>query len=400
MKKIRKYGLLLSVAAVLLAGGVFVACRPSSADGSGITCAALAPLDWGGGQGVSAPFAGRIGNALVVAGGCNFPGVPAAEGGEKVFYRTIYRLENPADDEAEWERVGELPVAAAYGVGITVPQGLVCIGGTDGTQSLRHAWLLRVDDEDGYVVDALPDLPEGIDNGAGAFCGGALYVGGGQTDGTFSMRVFRLKWPEGGQWEELPVPPGGARLQPVAIGTDTCFYLMGGFVPPSDDEPGRLQSGGCVYHVAAGCWSETAPLRLSGDTTRRALVGAVGALSPDGLSLLFAGGVNADRFLRAVNRPLLLQQASVEDNDSLVAELEAEGDAYLCHPVEWYRFSSDLLSYRLSDGVWMRVAGFPQLARAGAALVTWGRRWYVVNGESMPGIRSCDVSVLNFPVGR
>nr|MDE5638509.1 hypothetical protein [Odoribacter sp.] len=37
-------------------------------------------------QGVSAPYAGMSGDRLVVAGGCNFPGVPAAEGGEKVYY--------------------------------------------------------------------------------------------------------------------------------------------------------------------------------------------------------------------------------------------------------------------------------------------------------------------------
>ena len=31
-------------------------------------------------QGVSAPYAGMLGDRLVVAGGCNFPGVPAARG--------------------------------------------------------------------------------------------------------------------------------------------------------------------------------------------------------------------------------------------------------------------------------------------------------------------------------
>ena len=49
----------------------------------------LSPLDVGGGEGVSAPFAGIIGNHLVVAGGCNFPDLPAAEGGAKKFYSHI-----------------------------------------------------------------------------------------------------------------------------------------------------------------------------------------------------------------------------------------------------------------------------------------------------------------------
>ena len=34
-------------------------------------------------QGVSACYAGSIGHTLVMAGGCNFPDVPAADGGAK-----------------------------------------------------------------------------------------------------------------------------------------------------------------------------------------------------------------------------------------------------------------------------------------------------------------------------
>ena len=50
--------------------------------------------------GVSAPFAGFVGDWLVVAGGCNFPDVPAAEGGQKVYYREVYAL-NTADPSSE-----------------------------------------------------------------------------------------------------------------------------------------------------------------------------------------------------------------------------------------------------------------------------------------------------------
>ena len=44
-------------------------------------------------QGVAAPFAGMSGYELIVAGGCNFPEVPAAEGGEKRFYADIFALD-------------------------------------------------------------------------------------------------------------------------------------------------------------------------------------------------------------------------------------------------------------------------------------------------------------------
>ena len=61
-------------------------------------------------QGVAAPFAGTFGNKLLVAGGCNFPDTPAAEGGQKRFYADIYSLS--ADDKS-WTRVGQLPRALA-----------------------------------------------------------------------------------------------------------------------------------------------------------------------------------------------------------------------------------------------------------------------------------------------
>ena len=43
----------------------------------------LTPLEVSAGQGVSAPFAGVVGDKIVVVGGCNFPDTPAAEGGAK-----------------------------------------------------------------------------------------------------------------------------------------------------------------------------------------------------------------------------------------------------------------------------------------------------------------------------
>lgn len=159
-----------------------------------------------------------------------------------------------------------------------------------------------------------------------------------------------------------------------------------------------MQPGGCVYDTVMGRWSETAALMLPGDTLPRALVGGVGAVSPDGRRLLVAGGVDAGRFLRAVNRPLLLKQARAEGNDTLADRLEAEGKDYLRHPVAWYRFSECLLSYDPTSDSWQLLGRNPRLARAGAALVSWEDRWYVVNGENKPGIRSGDVSLFVLPL--
>ena len=44
----------------------------------------IAPLRINGEQGVSAPFVGTIGKSVLVAGGCNFPTTPAAQGGNSM----------------------------------------------------------------------------------------------------------------------------------------------------------------------------------------------------------------------------------------------------------------------------------------------------------------------------
>ena len=56
-------------------------------------------------QGVSACFAGAIGHRLLMAGGCNFPEVPAADGGKKRFYRGIYAASLVKDDSLNWKKV-------------------------------------------------------------------------------------------------------------------------------------------------------------------------------------------------------------------------------------------------------------------------------------------------------
>ena len=55
-----------------------------------VTYQSLPPLSIGGTQGVSAPYAGTIDGKIIVAGGCNFPDTPAAEGGTKKFYADIH----------------------------------------------------------------------------------------------------------------------------------------------------------------------------------------------------------------------------------------------------------------------------------------------------------------------
>lgn len=98
-------------------------------------------------NGVSACYVGALGSKLIMAGGCNFPDVPASEGGKKKFYKGIYAADITADSVLNWRKVGELPLASAYGVAAVYNDLLICAGGTDGTRSLTDVFSIRLKED-------------------------------------------------------------------------------------------------------------------------------------------------------------------------------------------------------------------------------------------------------------
>jgi cyclically-permuted mutarotase family protein len=332
---------------------------------------ALPQLRVSGEQGVSAPFAGVSNGVVLVAGGCNFPDVPAAEGGRKVFYSDVYAFE-AAMPQGGWRKVGQLPDSVAYGVSVSVPDGVAVIGGTNGRQSLATALLLSYS-RGKAAVSSLPPLPVGLDNMAGAYGGGYIYVAGGQTDGMAANRAFRLKWPGGSEWERLPDFPGKARLQPVAAvqsGAERqMFYLLGGY--SADGTNG----GGLCYDPLYNRWRETSDIAVDGKAV--ALVGA-SAVNSGTSFIVCIGGVDRDIFNQA---------------------LKGAAPGYMLHEPAWYRFRTTLLIYNTITDSWSDMEGAPALARAGSGVVDYAdggkHRWLVINGESKPGVRSADATSVS-----
>ncbi len=81
-------------------------------------------------KGVSACFAGIVDDYLIMAGGCNFPDVPAADGGKKKFYQGIYAAKiSTTADSLDWQLIGKLPEPCAYGVSVSYP--MACFAWVD-----------------------------------------------------------------------------------------------------------------------------------------------------------------------------------------------------------------------------------------------------------------------------
>lgn len=346
-------------------------------------------------EGVSAAFGGTLGDAIVVAGGCNFPDVPAADGGKKVYYDRIYVLRQPEKKRAAWEIAGKLPVPAANGASVTLPEGIVCIGGCHQKGSLNGVNLLQWNaDGSAIVAKPLSDLPVAMDNLAAATDGKRIFVAGGNINGKPGRRGFVLDSVNAPIWQELPALPGPARIQPSAVVVNGKFYLMGGFQPRVGGQECMVPTDGLVYAPAYGGWKETGAILPEGEFAPRGLVGASGVVLRDSI-VVFQGGVHREVFKTAVDNPLLQRRAAGAGQVEELERLRSEQEAYMRHEPEWYKFNRQLLLFRPETGRWTALGDREEVARAGAVLVVYKNKLVVVNGETKPGIRSSGACIID-----
>ena len=329
-----------------------------------VTVSPATPLD----NAVSGHYAGWINGELSVWGGCDFPDVPCADGGEKVYY------------------------PRAYGASVQVPGGVIYIGGMDATTA--YAECTFYSEKDGLPTP-LAALPKALDNFAATYHDGMLWVAGGQSQGIPNREVYTLSYPsQAKEWTVVATLPDECRLQPCMAVQNTAsghaLFIFGGYQPKTEAAEAKVYTDGVYMSIATlkkggNDWKRTAPIVVRQQTTDNgqqliannqkpaALVGATCATS--GYShVLFFGGVDHDIFLSAIRG----------EQDSL----------YLRHQPEWYRFRSDVLTYHTITDSWGLLPGDSLLARAGACLTqeTGGKGWSYSGGELMPGVRSTDVS--------
>ena len=319
------------------------------------------PMD----KAVSGHYASMINGELSIYGGCNFPDIPCADGGQKVYY------------------------PRAYGASVQVPGGTVYLGGMDSASSLSECLLINA--EDGTSTP-IASLPKALDNFAATYYDGMLWVAAGQSNGTPNKEVYALPFPgDSKEWTTAATMPDECRLQPCIAVQNTAggyaLFIFGGYQPKAEGCEAIVHTDGIYIPIAelkkgnAKQWKRTSPaMAWTDDATdgkREQLIQAVvgSTCSPMGYShILFFGGVDHDIFLSAIT--------GKQDN------------MYLRHTPEWYRFRKDVLTYHTITDSWGMLPGDSLLARAGACLTpeAGNNSWIYSGGELMPGVRSADVT--------
>ncbi|MGL5317173.1 MAG: cyclically-permuted mutarotase family protein [Bacteroidales bacterium] len=341
-------------------------------------------------QGVSAPFAGLLNGELFVAGGCNFPGEPASRGGVKEYYSDIYRYDSL---QHQWQAIGQLPRALAYGASVVSGDEWICLGGNNKEGAYTSVYTIRYNGQ--LHVDTLPSLPATMDNFAATLQNGKIYAGGGNVNGKVQNKCYMLDLSTRKAWVELPDFPGAGRVQPQLLqGRAGGIVLLGGFQAGSLTELPVLSSEVYAWEPQSNTWSLESELPLSAhDQTPPAMVGGFGVSLNDSV-LLIGGGVNRARFIEALDAGRQIEEAIKAGQLFRADSLSAAKSNYLTHPVEWYQFNTELYTYHIQTRQWQQIGTYSPTARAGAGVVYRDGVLFIVGGELKPGIRTDEVNSI------
>lgn len=333
-------------------------------------------------KGVSAPFAGCSNGFIVMAGGCNFPDKPVAEGGKKRFYSGIYAAFDNGSDSLSWKLIGHLPKEVAYGVAINANENnIILVGGANTNGSLNSVFSISLN-VDGQLnsIKTFPSLPIALDNMAGTIINSTIYIVGGLCNGVPSKAVFALNINEPeNEWQQIDNLPSMPRVQPVCANVNNQLAVFGGFFGGDNSQQAEVFVDGIIYDKQKKQWNNIGLVGSDNETDCITTTGGV-ALNINNNIVAYAGGVNKHLFLDAISGKYQL----------------VKKENYLLKPVDWYKFNSFLYLFDCKQKVWHKTSlNSPLLARAGAAMILLSNKIYYIGGELKPGIRANIVSRIS-----
>ena len=312
-------------------------------------------------QGFAGTFAGTSNGALLVAGGANITGDIWSGLLHKKWYDEVFVLDGVG---SSWQRGFHLPQPCAYGVSVSVPQGIACLGGSDATRHFSQAFILKWENGELHRV-SLPDLPSPCADACGAVLNHTIYLAGGSIAPT-AVSALHSFWSldladERSGWRKLESWPGPARILPVAGVAEGKFFLFSGaeLKPGPDGKPMRTYLRDAYAYSPGSGWKRLANLPRA----------AVGAPSP----------------------------ALATTANELIIVSGDDGRNVSFHPVRNHPgFPHTLLTYHLATDQWETSDTCP-FSRATAPSVSWNGSFVIPNGEVRPRVRTAEVWQARVP---
>ena len=374
--------------------------------------------------GLAGAFTGVHKDALILAGGANFPdGLPWAKlpdgsSPKKIYHTDIYVLLK-SGDKYTWANSNlKLPKGYSYGVSITTADGVICIGGewreygADGVKKFKSDKVFRIRHMGGGKVeiqDGLPDLPEACSDMAGAKIGSTIYIAGGANDRTQTKNFWSLDLSKATDadiktfaWKKLDPWSGAPRSHLVAAaasnGRKDCFYIFSGRY--NDPEKGWIfLKDSWMYDGAK--WTRVADVGTNLRDKTGVCVMAASGIKTGANHIAIFGGAGGELF-RKVEQELPRQIKALRDaGKSKEADTleEKKNTLYTNHP----GFSRDILAYHTITNTWRSIGKFPESKVAGLTVgshvtttaVKWGKNIIIPSGEVRPAVRSPNIWIAS-----
>ena len=324
--------------------------------------------------GISAAFTAVLGDYLLVAGGANFPdGHPFFDQGVKAYYDDLWLFDTKAPQLQTAHHV-QLPYPVAHGALISNEQGVLLIGGQNGSGPLKSILQVTLQDNKPQV-SLWSQLPFTWHSGAAVWYQGALYLFGGERDGVATAEVCRFD-PVTLACTELPPIPGPARQQfPSQLLADTVYVFRGIDAQGAPDNFTRTDVH--ALNLTNQTWTQMANTQYQHQAFS---VSGGAAVALDEHRILLLGGVN-----RAVFNETLSQFGRLKDE-----ALHQYKTYYFGLNPQQINFSRQQLIFDVTSNTWDALAApVPFIGGAGPLTLANNKQHiYWVGGEIQPGVRS------------
>jgi len=346
--------------------------------------------------GLAGVFAGALdATRALVAGGTFYGGKGPLEGGRRTFSDRVMVLEQAPGEAGgapsyTWLPLDErLPQPLAYGASVTLDDGVLLMGGSDGEVCVSDVRLASWDEEAGRLEwTEFPRLPKPLAfAGAGRVGTWVIVVGGASApEGAGGSAVFGLDLAGRGQdeafaWQELPVLPAAVQL-PIVVGEGGAggrrLHVFGG----RDLRPGGgVVAEGWSLEPATGVWTASGPIRPDAGAAAIPLMAGTAVALEERRLLVLGGDEGRLAQLMEANS----QRTGTDEERQAYAQLNAA--LLAAHP--GHRRGQLLYDARL--GEWRTAGSFPAATPAVTPAFLWDGAVVLMGGEPAPGRRSAAV---------
>ncbi len=342
-------------------------------------------------QGLSGHFVGVHKDVLIVAGGTSFVQGQRPWNGEKRFWNTkIQVLISDKSGSYQWlDSVFDGSFIRAYGASVTIPDGVLCIGGLDSSSYQADVELLSWNPVRRKVERTdFPNIPVSLAYMGATVIDQFVYIVGGERGdqpGLATHAFYRLDLRKRGhgdfKWEPLTPWQGPARMMPVVAsqnnGKYSCLFLFSGREGAKGGE--QLFFDSYVYDPQEHQWKQLGDIRVEG--IERCLSGASSIAVGLNHIMVFSGADSeSHRRFRAAQLKYH-QTPTGRDKDHFRGILNGIADTHI-------GFSKEVLAYHTLTDNWVKISEFPEKAPVATQAVWWQDNIVIPSGEIAPALRS------------